>query len=112
MRRRKTPDKPRAIIYPGTVVDVIGGVGWHVLTCLENQEAKLDGALEGMGIRLLPIINEVTAYKYPTRGTVLLGAACAEWNDWVEQIKSLFYSHDLRKNSVILDDISKRDSRT
>ena len=104
-----SPEKPRAIIDPGTEVDVIGGVGWHVLTRLENHKAQLDGALEGMGTRALQIVNAVTAYDHPSRGTILLGAGCAGWDDRAEQTESLFNSHDLRKNNVVVNDTAERD---
>jgi hypothetical protein len=101
--------KPRAIIDPGTEVDVIGGVGWKVLSKMDNQVAQLDGALEGMGEYSLPLVTAVTAHDHPTERTVLLGAGCAGWDERPEQTESLFTSHDMRKHNVIVHDTAKRD---
>jgi hypothetical protein len=108
-RGRTRIEKPRAIIAPGTEVDVIGGVGWKVLSKIDNQVAQLDGALEGMAECSLPLVTAVTAHDHPTKGTVLLGAGCAGWDERPEQTKSLFKSHDMRKHNVIVHDMAKQD---
>jgi hypothetical protein len=108
-RGRTRIEKPRAIIDPGTEVDVIGSVGWKVLSKVDNQVAQLDGALEGMGECSLLLVTAVTAHDHPTEGTVLLGAGCAGWDERPEQTKSLFNSHDMRKHNVIVHDTAKRD---
>ena len=82
------------------------------MTRFENYKAQLDGALEGMETRALQIVNAVTAYNHPSRGTILLGAGCAGWDDRAEQTKSLLNSHDLRKNNVVVNDTAKRDGGT
>jgi hypothetical protein len=102
-------EKPRAIIDPGTEVDVIGGVGWQVLSKVDNQVAQLDGALEGMGECSLPLLTAVTAHDHPTEGTVLLGAGCAGWDERPKQTESVFNSHGMQKHNVIVYDTAKRD---
>jgi hypothetical protein len=102
-------NKPRAIINPGTQGDVIGGVGWKVLSKVDNQVAQLDGALEGMGECTLLLVTAVTAHDHPTEGTILLGAGCAGWDEPFEQTESLFNSHDMRKHNVIVHDTAKPD---
>jgi hypothetical protein len=52
----------------------------------------------------------VTAYDHKTQGTVLLGAGCAGYNQREVQTESLFNSHNLRENGVIVHDTTKRDS--
>ena len=76
-RGRTGNDKPRGIIDPGTEIDVIGSVGWKVLSKVDNQYAQLDGALKGMGGCSLPLVTAVTAHDHTTEGTILLGAGCA-----------------------------------
>jgi hypothetical protein len=71
--------------------------------------AQLDGALAGMGERSLPLVRAVTAYDHSVQGTILLGVGCAGYDERAEQTESLFNSHDLRKNGVVVDDITKRD---
>jgi hypothetical protein len=97
---RPGSDKPRAIIDPGTELDVIGGVGWRVLSTLDNQSAYLDGALEGMGECTLLLVNTVTAYDHPTEGAILLGAGSVGWNKRATQTEALFNSHDMRKHGI------------
>ena len=101
--------KPTAIINSGIEVDIIVGVGWHVLTRLKNHNAQLDGTLKGMGTCTLQIVNTVTAFDHPKKGTILLGTECTGWDNRAEQTESLFNSHDLRKNLVV-NDTAKRDS--
>jgi hypothetical protein len=69
-RGRTGIEKPRAIIDPGTEIDVIGGVGWHVLNKVDNMDAQLDGALVGMGGRSLPLVSAATAIDHKTEGTI------------------------------------------
>jgi hypothetical protein len=40
-------NKPRAIIDPGTELDIIGGVGWSVISMMEDQSALLDSRRNG-----------------------------------------------------------------
>jgi hypothetical protein len=101
--------KPRSIINPGTEVDVMGGVGWKVLSKVGNQVAQLDGDLEGMGECSLPLVTAVTAHNHPTEGTILLGAGCAGWDERPKQTESLLNSQDMRKHNVIVHDTAKRD---
>ena len=108
-RGRTGIDLPRGIIDPGTEIDVIGGIGWHVLSKVDNMSAQLDGALAGMGERTLPLVRAVTAYDHEKGGTILLGVGCAGYDDRAEQTESLFNSHDLRKNGIIVHDTTKRD---
>jgi hypothetical protein len=98
-RGRTRIEKSRAIIDPGTEVDVIGGVGWKVLSKVDNQVAQLDGALEGMGECILPLVAAVTARDHPTEGTVLFGAGCAGWDERPKQTESLFNSHDMQSTT-------------
>jgi hypothetical protein len=102
-------DKLRAIINPGTKLDFIGGVGWKVLSKVDNQVAQLDGALEGMGKCSLLLVTAVTAHDHPMEGTILLGAGCAGWDERPQQTKSLFNSHNMRKHNVIVHDTAKPD---
>jgi hypothetical protein len=108
-RGRTRIEKPRAIIDPGTEVDVICGVGLKVLSKIDTQVAQLDGALEGMGECGLPLVTAVTAHDHPAEGTVLLGAGCAGWDERPKQTESLFNSHDMQKHNVIVHDTAKRD---
>jgi hypothetical protein len=108
-RGRTELEKPRGIIDPGTEIDVIGGVGWLVLSAIDNTCAQLEGALAGMGGRSLPLVRAVTAYDHPALGPILLGVGCAGYDDRAEQTESLFNSHDLRKNGVVVHDTTKRD---
>jgi hypothetical protein len=109
-RGRTGIEKPRGIIDPGTEIDVIGGTGWHVLSTIDNMNAQLDGALAGMGERSLPLVRAVTAYDHEILGTVLLGVrGCAGYDERAEQTESLFNSHDMRKNGIVVKDTTKRD---
>jgi hypothetical protein len=76
---------------------------------MENQTALLDGALEGMGVCALPLVNAVTAYHHPTEGTTFLDAGCVGWDKWIEQTGSLSNSHDLQKHGVTVEDTTLRD---
>jgi hypothetical protein len=69
---------------------------------------QLDRALAGMGERSLPLVHAVTAYDHPVQGAVLLGVRCAGYDERAKQTESLFNSHDLRKNGVIVDNTTKR----
>jgi hypothetical protein len=80
-----------------------------VISTLENQTARLDGALKGMIGCYLPLVNAVTAYDQPTEGPTLLGAGCVRWDERIEQTKSLFNSLDLRKHGVTVEDTTIRD---
>jgi hypothetical protein len=71
--------------------------------------AQLDRALAGMGERSLPLVRAVTAYDHSVQGTILLGVGCAGYDKRAEQTESLFNLHDLQKNGVVVDDITKRD---
>jgi hypothetical protein len=102
-------EQPRGIIDPGTEIDVIGGPGWHILSKIENLNTQLDGALTGMGECCLPLVHAVIAYDHKMLGTVLLGAGCAGQDERVVQTKSLFNSHDMRKNNIVVHDTTKRD---
>ena len=46
------------IIYPGTEIDVIGGVRWFILNVVDGTTANLGGALDGMGEQRLPERSE------------------------------------------------------
>jgi hypothetical protein len=101
--------KSRAIIDPWTEVEVIGGVGWKVLSKVDIQVAQLDGALEGMGECSLPLVTTVTAHDHPTEGTILLGAGYPGWDERPKQTELLFNSQDMLKHNVIVHDTAKRD---
>ncbi len=47
-RGRTGIDKPSGVIDPGAEIDGIGGSGWHVISQIDNQNAKLYGALAGI----------------------------------------------------------------
>ena len=69
------------IIYPGTEIDVIGGVGWFILSVVDGTTANLGGALSGMGERRLPIVSAVTAYDHETEGPILISHGQVAWDD-------------------------------
>ncbi|GKY95847.1 hypothetical protein MPSEU_000545300 [Mayamaea pseudoterrestris] len=54
-RRGRSADRPRAIIDPGSEINIIGGVGWEVIAAV-NMSARVDGALTGMEGKRLPIV--------------------------------------------------------
>jgi hypothetical protein len=76
---------------------------------INNMNAQLDGALAGMDECSLPLVCAVTMYDHGTRRAVLLGVGCAGYDERVNEREYLFNSHDLRKNGVIVHDITKRD---
>ena len=96
------------IIYPGTEIDVIGGVGWFILNVVDGTTANLGGSLAGMGERRLPIVSAVTAYDHETEGPILIGHGQAAWDDQLEQKECLIKSHSLRHNNVMFDDVTMR----
>jgi hypothetical protein len=108
-RGRTGKEKPRGGIDPGTEINVIGGPGWQVLSKTDNLNARLDGALSGMGECSLPLVTAVTAYDHRLLGKVLLGAGYAGYGERYVQTESFFNSHDLRKHNVIVHDTTKRD---
>ena len=106
-RRGRSDGKPRVIIDTGTDLEVIGGVGWKVLSQVDEKTAKLDGALAGMTGRPLKLVTAVTAYDHPDFGVVLLGVGNAAWDDREEQTESLLNPHELRKFNVTVNDMAR-----
>ena len=107
-RRGRGTDRPRAIIDPGSDFNIIGGVGWEVLSSV-NKSTRISGALSGMGDKKLPIVCAVTVCDHPTKGPLLIGVGEAAWDEDPSQMESLFNSHHLRKFGVVVDDVSERD---
>jgi hypothetical protein len=102
-----TSEKPKGIIDPGTDFEVIGGVGWEVLTKL-NRTTCLEGALEGMRGSELPVVSAVTAYDHKELGTVLLGVGAVAYDERTSQTETLLNSHYLRDQGVTVSDVSKK----
>ena len=97
------------IIYPGTEIDVIGGVGWFILNVVDGTTANLGGSLSGMGEQRLPIVSAVTAYDHETEGPILIGHGQVDWDDQPDQTECLINSHSLRHNNVMVDNVTMRD---
>jgi hypothetical protein len=55
------------------------------------------------------LVNAVTAYNHPTKGTTLLGAGYVRWDKRIEQAESLFNSQGLRKHGVTVEDTTPHD---
>ena len=106
MSRGRTSQSPYAIVDPGADMEIIGGVGWHVLHFSDRTEI-LNGALEGMGSSVLPTADAVTAVEDKDGRVVLLGLGGTAYDHRTTQIESLWNSHHLRANKVIVDDVAK-----
>ena len=69
-------------------MDIIGGVGWHVLHFSKRSEI-LNGALEGMGRSVLPTADAVTAVEDTDGRVVLLGLGDSAYDHRTTQTESL-----------------------
>ena len=71
MSRGSVRHQPYAVIDPGAEHEVISGVGWQILHFSDESE-PLSGALAGMGTKVLPLANLVTAVNDQNGNAVLL----------------------------------------
>ena len=106
MYRGRTIYRSYAVIDLGAEKEIIGGLGWHILHFSDKSEA-LDGALSGMGTKVLPAVDAVTAVLDTDGSTVLLGLGEAAYERRTTQYESLWNSHHLRNNGIVVDDVSK-----
>ena len=104
--RGRARKSPYAVVDPGADMEIIGGVGWHVLHFSERTEI-LNGALEGMGSSVLPTADAVTAVEDMDGRVVLLGLGDSAYDHRTTQTESLWNSHHLRANKVIIEDAAK-----
>ena len=95
-----------AVIDTGAEMEVIGGVGWKVLHFSDKSET-LGGALSGMGTEVLPSVDAVTAVEDADGRVVLLGIGNAAYDRRKTQYESLWNSHHLRANKVVVSDVAK-----
>jgi hypothetical protein len=106
---REEEDTPRIVLDEGTEFEVIGGAGWKVLDKL-SKSANMGGWRAGMNGPTLPIVNAVTAFDSASTGkTILLGLGATAWDDRSEQTEALVNTHAMRKNNVVVHNVSKRD---
>ena len=90
----------------GGKVEIIGGVGWHILHFSDKSEG-IHGALYGMGSEVLPSVDAVTAVNDSEGRVILLGVGEAAFDRRVTQYESLWNAHHLRANKVKVDDMGK-----
>jgi hypothetical protein len=108
MSKGSTRHPPYAVIDPGAEKEVIGGVGWHILHFSDKSES-LSGALAGMGNKVLPSVDAVTAVEDTEGRVVLLGIGEAAYDRRITQHEALWNSHHLRANRVEVHDVAKNE---
>ena len=96
----------RAVLDSGSDFDVIGGTGWTILHQDEEKSEALGGALEGMGDVRLLLVSAVTSLRVD-EGVVFLRVGKAVYGYWKSQTESLINCHELWRNGVEVDDISR-----
>ena len=84
----------------------MGGDGWHIVH-VSGKTTSLAGAIKGMGNVTLPKVDAITAVKDVEGNTVLLGVGNATFDRRPSQFESLWNSHHLRDNGVIVDDVAE-----
>ena len=106
MSRGCTRNSPYVVVDPGADTEVIGGVRWHTLHFSDKSET-LNGALEGMGSTVLLSADAVTTVEDSDGRVVLLGIGDAAFDMRTTQTESLWNSHHMRSNKVIVEDVAK-----
>ena len=96
-----------AVIDPGAEQDLIGGIGWQIMHFSDKSDV-LQGALEGMGTKVLPLVDAVTAVKDEKGKVILLGFGGVAYDRRTTQNESLWNSHHMRAGGAIVNDVAKQ----
>ena len=96
--------QPYTVIDSGATEDFIGGIGWKILNVTDRVEILSD--FRGLGSCVLPKVDGVTAISDSTGKIHLIGCGNVTYDKRPAQYESLWNSHHLRQNKIIVNDVS------
>ena len=74
---------------------------------MTNESDPLSDVFQSMGTEVLPSVDAVTAVDDKDGRTILLGIGRAAFDRRTTQFESLWNSHHLRANNIVVDDVTK-----